>query len=196
MIARVSVSPDKRLFVPFAGSAPERRICTHIHDCAHDELCSPSPRGPSTIRPCAVNTGSLHALRHTPLLPSIMFAAASSFFARTNISQSYNIGPSTPSIVGSRTASPAPSGSSAASLPAAAQPPPFTVGPWRVQPATHKVTGKRVSIWSADKKSQEMERMGPASRERTLEVLKAEVRERCSVQGERSALSAGIRHPR
>ena len=103
-----------------------------------------------------------------------MLAAATSFFARTNISQNYNIGTGS-SIVGSRTASPAPSGSTAA-LPAAAQPPPFNVGPWRVQSATHKVTNKRVSVWSADKRSPEMERMGPASRERTLEVLKAEVR--------------------
>ncbi|OBZ75157.1 Protein kinase domain-containing protein ppk32 [Grifola frondosa] len=100
-----------------------------------------------------------------------MLAAATSFFARTNISQSYNIG--APSLA-SRTSSPAPSGSSAAQLPTAAHSPPFNVGPWRVQSATHKVTHKRVSVWSADKKSQEMERMGPASKERTLEVLKAE----------------------
>ena len=66
IVVRVSVNPDKR---PFAGSAPKRRICTHIHDCAHNELCSPSPRGLSTIRPCAVNTDSLHVLRHTPLPP-------------------------------------------------------------------------------------------------------------------------------
>jgi len=38
----------------------------------------------------------------------------------------------------------------------------------------YKVTGKRVSVWSTDKRSQELERMGPASRERTIEVLKAE----------------------
>ncbi|KAI0807175.1 other/SCY1 protein kinase [Fomes fomentarius] len=112
-----------------------------------------------------------------------MLAAASSFFARTNISQNYNIG-SGSSIGGSRTASPAPVGSSSASLPAAAQPPPFNVGPWRVQSAVHKVTNKRVSVWSADKRSAEIERMGPASKERTLEVLKAEA----------SALSR-LRHP-
>ncbi|KAI0933145.1 hypothetical protein AcV5_005979 [Taiwanofungus camphoratus] len=101
-----------------------------------------------------------------------MFAAATSFFARTNISQSYNIGaaPST----GSRASTPGPSGSSTAILPATAHAPLFNVGPWRVQSATHKVTHKRVSVWSADKRSQEMERMGPASKERTLEVLKAE----------------------
>ncbi|EJF65710.1 other/SCY1 protein kinase [Dichomitus squalens LYAD-421 SS1] len=116
-----------------------------------------------------------------------MLAAATSFFARTNISQNYNIGSSSSSgagLGGSRTASPAPASSSTASLPAAAQPPPFNVGPWRVQPATHKVTNKRVSVWSTDKRSQEMERMGPASRERTIEVLKAEA----------SALSR-LRHP-
>ncbi|OSD01672.1 kinase-like protein [Trametes coccinea BRFM310] len=110
-----------------------------------------------------------------------MFAAASSFFARTNISQSYNIGASSS---GSRTTTPAPAGSSNAALPSAALPPPFNVGPWRVQSATHKVTGKRVSVWSVDKRSPEMERMGPASKERTFEVLKAEA----------SALSR-LRHP-
>lgn len=104
-----------------------------------------------------------------------MLAAANSFFGRTNISQSYNIGAASNN---SRTATPTPSGSSSsAALPAVAHAPPFNVGPWRVQSASHKVTGKRVSVWSADKKSQEMERMGPASKERTLEVLKAEVRQ-------------------
>ncbi|KAL1947967.1 hypothetical protein VTO73DRAFT_13691 [Trametes versicolor] len=110
-----------------------------------------------------------------------MFAAASSFFARTNISQSYNIGTATN---GSRTSTPGPAGSSNAALPAAALPSPFNVGPWRVQSASHKVTGKRVSVWSADKRSADMERMGPASKERTLEVLKSEA----------SALSR-LRHP-
>lgn len=101
-----------------------------------------------------------------------MFAAANSFFGRTNISQSYNFGPST---TGSRTSTPGPS-STGSSLPiATAYAPPFNVGPWRVQCATHKVTGKRVSVWNTDKKSQDMEKMGPASKERTLEVLKAEV---------------------
>ncbi|RDX48294.1 other/SCY1 protein kinase [Lentinus brumalis] len=111
-----------------------------------------------------------------------MFAAATSFFARTNISQNYNIANAS-SIVGSRTGSPAPS-SSATTLPAASLPPSFNVGPWRVQSATHKVTNKRVSVWSMDKRNSEMERMGPASRERTIEVLKAEA----------SALSR-LRHP-
>ncbi|PIL23844.1 hypothetical protein GSI_13595 [Ganoderma sinense ZZ0214-1] len=116
-----------------------------------------------------------------------MLAAATSFFARTNISQNYNIGPSSSAgsgLSGSRTASPAPAGSSSSSLPAAAQPPPFNVGPWRVQPATHKVTNKRVSVWNMDRRNVEMERMGPASKERTIEVLKAEA----------SSLSR-LRHP-
>ena len=38
-----------------------------------------------------------------------------------------------------------------------------------------QVTGKRVSIWSAEKRGPEMEKMGPASRERYIEVLKTEV---------------------
>lgn len=117
-----------------------------------------------------------------------MLAAASSFFGRTNISQNYTFGSS--SII-SRTSTPTPS-SSATSLPTVAHSPPFNIGPWRVQSATHKVrscsvymrrrsnlvsqvTGKRVSIWSAEKRGPEMEKMGPASRERYIEVLKTEV---------------------
>ncbi|GBE82382.1 other/SCY1 protein kinase [Sparassis latifolia] len=112
-----------------------------------------------------------------------MFAAANSFFGRTNISQSYNI--ATSLSVNSRTSTPTPSGSSSTPLPVAtAHAPPFHVGPWRVQSATHKVTHKRVSVWSADKRSQEMEKMGAVSKERTLEVLKSEA----------SALSR-LRHP-
>lgn len=102
-----------------------------------------------------------------------MLAAATSFFARTNISQSYNIGAA--SYGGSRTSTPVPSGSSAGSLPTPAHAPTFQVGPWKVQSATHKVNGKRVSVWSADKKSPEMERIGPASKETVLEVLRGEV---------------------
>ena len=45
----------------------------------------------------------------------------------------------------------------------------------RIWPYALQVTGKRVSVWSTDKRSSEMERMGPASREHTLEVLKTEV---------------------
>lgn len=37
------------------------------------------------------------------------------------------------------------------------------------------MNGKRVSVWTADKRGAEMERMGPASKERMIEVLKAEV---------------------
>ncbi|KAI0703573.1 other/SCY1 protein kinase [Cytidiella melzeri] len=112
-----------------------------------------------------------------------MLAAASSFFGRTNISQNYNIGAGGTLSFGSRSSTPAPSTSSAV-LPTASHSPPFNVGPWRVQSATHKGTGKRVSVWSADKKSPEMDRMRPASRERTMEVLKAEA----------TALSR-LRHP-
>ncbi|KAF7796884.1 hypothetical protein EIP86_008069 [Pleurotus ostreatoroseus] len=103
-----------------------------------------------------------------------MFAAAASFLGRTNISQSYNIGGSSGPLSGSRSATPAPSGTVGA-LPTAAHAPPFNVGPWRVQSATHKVTGKRVSVWSADKRSADMERVNPAARDRVLEVLKAEM---------------------
>ncbi|KAJ7445769.1 kinase-like domain-containing protein [Mycena galericulata] len=96
-----------------------------------------------------------------------MLAAATSFFARTAISQSYNI--VSPPGPGSRSSTPGPSGS-----PAAPVAPSITVGLWRVQSASHKVTNKRCSVWSFDKRSPEMERLRPLAKERTLEVLKAE----------------------
>ena len=105
-----------------------------------------------------------------------MFAAASSFFARSNIFQNYNVGGST-SIVSSRSGTPA-QGTSANSgvLPTPANAPTFFVGPWKVQSGSHKTTNKRVSVWTFDKRSPELEKMGPAGKDRTLEVLKSEVR--------------------
>ena len=100
-----------------------------------------------------------------------MLAAATSFFARTNISQNYNIG--TSSTTGSRSGTPTPSGPSTTAPTALS--PPFNVGLWRIQAASHKVTNKRVSVWSFDKRGAEMERQGPMAKERALEVLKAEV---------------------
>ena len=102
-------------------------------------------------------------------LDDAMLAAATSFFSRTAISQSYNIGPQN----GSRSSTPTPSGSSASGT----NPPlPTSVraGLWRVQGATHKVTSKRVSVWTFDKRA-EMEGLGPLSKERVLEILKSEV---------------------
>jgi len=105
-----------------------------------------------------------------------MFAAASSFFTRSNISQNYNVGLST-SIIGSRSGTPAQgSSSNLGALPAPANTPTFFVGPWKVQSGSHKTTNKRVSVWTFDKKSAELEKMGPAGKERTFEVLKSEVR--------------------
>ncbi|KAF8078142.1 kinase-like domain-containing protein [Lyophyllum atratum] len=107
-----------------------------------------------------------------------MLAAATSFFGRTAISQSYNIGPSS----GSRPSTP---GQASTSL-SVSTPflPSLIVGLWKVQSASHKVTNKRVSVWSFDKRGPDMERLGPAARERAMEVLKAEA----------SALSR-FRHP-
>jgi SCY1-like protein 2 len=103
-----------------------------------------------------------------------MFAAATSFFSRSNISQNYTIGgPST----GSRTATPVQGpGSTSSALPTPANVPPFQVGQWRVQSATHRVTGKRVSVWTFDKKSSEIDRLSPMARDKSMDVLKAEVR--------------------
>lgn len=113
-----------------------------------------------------------------------MLAAASSFFGRTNISQSYNIGnpsqSSRPATPGHSNGSTAGSGSSGSGGGTGIAPIPFTpsfyIGLWKVQPAAHKTTGKRVSVWSFDKRGPEMERAGPASKERIVEVLKNEVR--------------------
>ena len=99
-----------------------------------------------------------------------MLAAATSFFARSAIYQSYSIGGH-----GSRPTSP---GTSAINTALQTNPslPSITVGLWKVQPAFHKVTNKSVSVWSFDKRGPDMDQLGPGARERTMEVLKAEVR--------------------
>lgn len=106
-----------------------------------------------------------------------MLAAATSFFSRSNISQNYAIGGSS-TAAGSRTPTPVPGAgaSSSSTLPAPAHVPTFQVGLWRVQSATHKVTGKRVSVWTFDKRSAEIDRLSPMARDKTMDVLKAEVR--------------------
>lgn len=107
--------------------------------------------------------------------PPQMLAAATSFFSRSNISQNYAIGGSS----SSRTTTPTPgpgAGASSSSLPAPAHVPPFQVGLWRVQSATHKVTGKRVSVWTFDKRSAEIDRLSPMAKDKTMDVLRAEVR--------------------
>ena len=106
-----------------------------------------------------------------------MLAAATSFFSRSNISQNYAVGGSS-AAAGSRTATPAPPGAGASSstLPAPAHVPSFQVGLWRVQSATHKVTGKRVSVWTFDKRSAEIDRLSPMAKDKTMDVLKSEVR--------------------
>ncbi|KAF8501214.1 hypothetical protein JB92DRAFT_884592 [Gautieria morchelliformis] len=90
-----------------------------------------------------------------------MLAAATSLFARTNISQCY--------VISSPGATP-----SSSALPAANFTPVFNVGPWKVQFAMHKTTNKRVSVCSFDKRSPELERCGPSARERVLDVSKVE----------------------
>ena len=107
-----------------------------------------------------------------------VFAAASSFFSRTNISQSYNIGspsgglPVVQGFTGSRPTTPGSTSASLAAPPAAT--PPFFVGLWKVQSAWHKVTNKRVSVWTFDKRGGELERLNPVARDRVIEILKAE----------------------
>ncbi|KIM23753.1 hypothetical protein M408DRAFT_249795 [Serendipita vermifera MAFF 305830] len=97
---------------------------------------------------------------------SSMFSAAAALFARTNISQNYTI--LTP---GATVTNPANSG-----LPSLPAGPPFKAGLWLVQSAQHKLNGKRVSVWSFEKRSPEMDRLGGGSqaKEVVLEMLKAE----------------------
>ena len=101
-----------------------------------------------------------------------MLAAATSFFARTAISQSYNIGTTTN---GSRTSTPTPSVSSSTSNLQVEFTAPVIIGLWKVQSASHKVTHKRVSVWSFDKRGPDMDRLSPLAKDRTLEVLKVDV---------------------
>ncbi|KZT43957.1 kinase-like protein [Sistotremastrum suecicum HHB10207 ss-3] len=102
-----------------------------------------------------------------------MLAAASSFLNRSAIGQSYTF----VSQSGSQTP-PAGSSKSVATVPT------FHVGLWRVQHAVHKTTGRHVSVWSFDKRSQDVDKLRPATRERVMEVLKTEA----------TALSR-LRHP-
>lgn len=99
-----------------------------------------------------------------------MLAAATSFFSRTAISQSYNIGPQN----GSRSSTPTPAGSTSGARTGTHLSASGRVGLWRFQGATHRVTGKRVSVWTFDKRV-ELEGLGSMSKERVLEVMKAEV---------------------
>jgi SCY1-like protein 2 len=104
-----------------------------------------------------------------------MLAAASSFFGRTNISQNYNIGSIPGLSINGLTSRPAtPGGTSSLGTPAAFTPT-FTIGLWKVQSAIHKVTNKRVSVWSFDKRAPDVERLGPQGKDRVMEVMKAEV---------------------
>lgn len=98
-----------------------------------------------------------------------MLAAATSFFSRTAINQSYNVG--TPSHA-SRSSTPGTNGVSTAS---ASSTPAFCVGLWKVQSGSHKVTNKRVSVWTFDKRGSEIEQLGPQAKERSIEVMKTEV---------------------
>ncbi|KAH9483858.1 Protein kinase domain-containing protein ppk32 [Psilocybe cubensis] len=105
-----------------------------------------------------------------------MFAAATSFFARTNISQSYSIGSPSQGL-GLGTSRPSTPGGTSTGTSLSAPPaatPTFYIGLWKVQSAWHKVTNKRVSVWTFDKRGQDMERLGPQSKERVVEVMKSE----------------------
>ena len=115
------------------------------------------------------------------LVDFAMLAAATSLFARTHISQSYVLSPATSSP------------STSAGLAPPVGHPPFNVGPWKVHFAIHKTTSKRVSVWSFDKRSPELERCGPSARERVLEILKAEVRVSFDVGGSLFTLLLGRR---
>ncbi|KAH8829604.1 other/SCY1 protein kinase [Flagelloscypha sp. PMI_526] len=111
-----------------------------------------------------------------------MFAAVTSYLARSQVSQNYNIESSSSGFASgsSRSSTPANGTSSTPSTFS----PPLNIGPWKVQSATHKVNGKRVSVWTLDKRAPEIERMNPLAKETTINTLKAEA----------SSLSR-LRHP-
>lgn len=111
----------------------------------------------------------LYLAQTTTTLVFIMLAAATSFFARTAINQSYNIG--TPSHA-SRPSTPGINGVPTASAPTT---PAFYIGLWKVQSGSHKVTNKRVSVWTFDKRGPEVERLGSQGKDRSVEIMKAEV---------------------
>jgi SCY1-like protein 2 len=109
---------------------------------------------------------------------SSYLSAAAALFTRTNISQNYTIlqpGSSPP-------APPANSG-----LPSLPITPPFKAGLWFIQAAQHKLNGKRVSVWTVEKRGPEMERLGAQAKEMAIEVLKAEVRVK-TIRGEAEAI--------
>ncbi|GAW00035.1 kinase-like protein [Lentinula edodes] len=146
-----------------------------IHDLDEDEIEIDKSKG-------LVSVQSSPGSKRVAVFPQIiMFAAATSaatsFFARTNISQSYHIGstPSSLSNAGSRPSTPAPQSSGpSTSTSSASFTPSIYIGLWKVQGATHKITNKKVSVWSFDKRGPEMERLRPSAKERTMEILKAE----------------------
>lgn len=98
-----------------------------------------------------------------------MLAAATSFFARTAINQSYNIG--TPSHA-SRPSTPGTNSVPTASVHTTLA---FYIGLWKVQSGSHKVTNKRVSVWTFDKRGPEVERLSSQGKDRSVEIMKAEV---------------------
>jgi hypothetical protein len=131
-----------------------------------------------------------------------MLAAASSFFAGSNISKQYAVGGS-PTPAGARPGASTPGAGAPGPSTTIPHAPTFRVGPWRVQSAAHKTTGKRVSIWDLDKRSPWLERLNPPARERAMEVLKGEVRAcllestyaRSRAAGIRSKSLASPEHP-
>lgn len=111
-----------------------------------------------------------------PVLPKRgireMLQAATAWFSSSQILQNYAIAtPGTATAISS--SSPAPSAAASPSPISVAAP--FHLGPWKVQEAYHKTTQKRASIWTCDKRSTEMERIGAGGKEMVIEVLKAEV---------------------
>lgn len=98
-----------------------------------------------------------------------MFAAASSLFGKSSTLSAYTLKSTGPSPNASSTnvagrASPAPGGPGGKT---------FNVGLWKVIPATHKTTGKDVSVWVLEKRVLDGLRAG--GRDFAVEQLKKEV---------------------
>ncbi|KAE8540149.1 hypothetical protein D1P53_004087 [Cryptococcus gattii VGV] len=80
-----------------------------------------------------------------------MFAAASNLFSKTSYLSAYTLNSPTPSPSASATNLPSTSAPTPSSLISDYQKS-FNVGLWKVTPATHKTTGKEVSVWIFEKR--------------------------------------------
>jgi hypothetical protein len=130
------------------------------------------------------SSGSLPLVRARPK----MFAAASnltnltSLFGKSSSLSAYTLHSPSPSPASSSSHLPSSAGAGAGSgVPPGSHPKSFNVGLWKVLPATHKTTGKDVSVWVFEKrvldgvKMDSSGRSAGAAKDWVIEQLKKEV---------------------